>query len=230
MYCPLCGAEYREGFTVCSDCQVDLVADPPRAASAEAAMDAASFVLVWSGNDPRQHADVCEALDHQKIAARTLRREDHFFNPTMHPDFEIYVPADLRDSARQAIHQAVPTDDDSEEPSDSDQLLDSGILEIPAEDGPSNDEYDDDHDRGGPQNLDPQDATVEIWSGQDADLAAMIASSLRENDVVFRSDPDTTEPESGADETRPTRILVFPEDEKRAKEIVREIVDAVPPE
>lgn len=25
MFCPNCGAEYREGFTHCSDCQVDLV-------------------------------------------------------------------------------------------------------------------------------------------------------------------------------------------------------------
>jgi hypothetical protein len=29
---------------------------------------------------------------------------------------------------------------------------------------------------------------------------------------------------------RPTRLFVFPEDEKSAKEIVREIVNAAPPE
>jgi len=26
MFCPACRAEYREGFTVCADCEVDLVA------------------------------------------------------------------------------------------------------------------------------------------------------------------------------------------------------------
>ena len=27
MFCPQCRTEYREGFTVCADCQVDLVAE-----------------------------------------------------------------------------------------------------------------------------------------------------------------------------------------------------------
>jgi hypothetical protein len=29
MVCPECGAEYREGFTHCSDCDVDLIVAPP---------------------------------------------------------------------------------------------------------------------------------------------------------------------------------------------------------
>lgn len=29
MYCPECGAEYREGFTECADCQVPLVWEKP---------------------------------------------------------------------------------------------------------------------------------------------------------------------------------------------------------
>ncbi len=29
MYCPQCGAEYREGFTRCSDCDVELVPQGP---------------------------------------------------------------------------------------------------------------------------------------------------------------------------------------------------------
>jgi hypothetical protein len=86
-------------------------------------------------------------------------------------------------------------------------------------------------------------------------LAAMIGSSLRENHIPYRSDPDLSNPDlaeppdiagsdiaepdipgpdtaekSASDETRATRLFVFPEDENSAKEIVREIVNAAPPE
>jgi hypothetical protein len=132
------------------------------------------------------------------------------------------------------------------EPSESD------LLEIPAEEGFPNDNDEDEEERRNFRNLDPQDATVEIWSGQNRELAAMIASSLRENHIPYRSDPDLSNPDiagsdiagsdiaepdipgpdnaekSASDETRPTRLFVFPEDEKSAKEIVREIVNAAP--
>jgi hypothetical protein len=78
----------------------------------------------------------------------------------------------------------------------------------------------------------------------------MIASSLRENHIPCRPDPDLSDPnlaeppdiagsdfaeplipgKDASDETRATRLFVFPEDEKSAKEIVREIVNAAPPE
>jgi hypothetical protein len=123
------------------------------------------------------------------------------------------------------------------EPSESD------LLEIPAEEGFPNDNDEDEEERRNFRNLDPQDATVEIWSGQNRELAAMIASSLRQNHIPYRSDPDLSNPDiagsdiagsdnaekSASDETRPTGLFVFPEDEKSAKEIVREIVNAAPP-
>jgi len=250
MYCPLCGAEYRPGFTVCSDCQVALVPDPPRAASANASIDDTadekSFALVWSGNDSRLHGEICEALDRQKIPARTLGSEDHLFNLATRPAFEVYVPADLMNSAREAIKQVAAMEEIAE-PAESD------LLEIPAEEGSPNDE--DEEERRDFRNLDPQDATVEIWSGQSRELAAMIASSLRENHIPCRSDPDLSDPDlaeppdiagpniaepdisgpdisekDASDEMRATQLFVFPEDEKSAKEIVREIIDAAPPE
>jgi hypothetical protein len=251
MYCPLCGAEYRPGFTVCSDCQVALVPDPPHAGSATASNDTSdekSFALVWSGNDSRLHAEICEALDREKIPTRTLGSEDHLFNFNTRPTFEVYVPADLVNSAREAIKEVAATEEIAE-PSESD------VLEIPAEEDSPNDSDEDEEERRDSRGLDPQDATVEIWSGQNRELAAMIASSLRENDIPYRSDPDLSDPDlaeppdiarsdiaepdipgpdsaekSASDQKRATRLFVFPEDEKSAKEIVREIVNAAPPE
>jgi hypothetical protein len=251
MYCPLCGAEYRPGFTVCSDCQVALVPDPPRAGSATASNDTSdekSFALVWSGNDSRLHAEICQALDREKILTRTLGSEDHLFNFNTRPTFEVYVPAGLVNSARETIHEVAGMEE-IEQPSESD------LLEIPAEEGSPNDNDEDEEERRDSRGLDPQDATIAIWSGQDADMVAMIASSLRENHIPYRSDPDLSGPDfaeppdiagsevagsdipgpdspekSASDQMRPTRLFVFPEDEKSAKEIVREIVDAAPPE
>jgi hypothetical protein len=230
MYCPLCGAEYRPGFTVCSDCQVSLVPDPPSESSTESADSVAtggtSFAPVWSGSDTRKLAEICEELDRQKIPTRTLRREDRLFNPTAHAPFEVYVPIDRMTAARKAINEADPTEDDSE------PILESDTLEIPAEEGSPDDDGDDGYEdeRAQLRNLDPEDATAEIWSGDDVDLAAMITSSLRENHIPCRSDSDTPEPQSASEEMSSTRLFVLPEDEKRAKEIVREIVDAAPPD
>lgn len=227
MYCPLCGAEYRPGFTVCSDCQVALVPDSPRGASANPSAadvpEGSSFALLWSGSDARIHAEIREALEQQKIPARTLGSDDHLFNLTTRPAYEVYVPADLINSAQEAIEQIVAREE-SEQPSDLD------LLEIPAEEGlPDQSDYEEEEERR-ELNLDPQDATVEVWSGQDSDMAAMITSSLRENHIIFRADSDVPEFESAPDEMSPTRVFVFPEDEKPAKAIVREIIDAIPPE
>src|SRR5260370_32875080 len=115
MYCPLCGAEYRSGFTTCSDCQVTLVPDPPAESSDSASTDTTSFALIWSGGDPRKHAEISEALARRVIPARTLRREDHLFNPTAHAPFEVYVPVDLMTTAREAINEAEPSEDYSKE-------------------------------------------------------------------------------------------------------------------
>jgi hypothetical protein len=49
MWCPSCAAEYRAGFTHCPDCDVDLVDEPPRAASAGARRSGPRLVPVFSG-------------------------------------------------------------------------------------------------------------------------------------------------------------------------------------
>jgi hypothetical protein len=221
MYCPLCGAEYRPGFSICSDCQVGLVPDPPAAASGEPGSERSSFVAVWVGDDPLKHGEICEALDGRKIPGRTLHREDRSFNLATQPAFEVFVPADLADAARKAIKEIDRADEDAAPLSES---------ETPEEE----DRSEADNEDGGTLDLDPNDATVEVWSGKDAHTAAMIVSSLRENQILCRAEPVVAAPKNAPkkapDEVGPTTLFVFPQDQRRAKEIIREIVDAVPPE
>jgi len=55
MYCPQCLAEYREGFTECSDCHVPLAAGPPPDPNAgfDPSLD---LVIVLETDDPVQVA------------------------------------------------------------------------------------------------------------------------------------------------------------------------------
>jgi hypothetical protein len=71
-----------------------------------------------------------------------------------------------------------------------------------------------------PQNWYSEDATAEVWSGDQPELGEMIAASLQENQIHSR-------PSNSAGNCA---LFVLPGDEARACEIVREIVDAAPPE
>jgi hypothetical protein len=77
------------------------------------------------------------------------------------------------------------------------------------------------HGDWNPSSWFPEDATLEIWSGNRKDWGSTIEMSLKENRINFRTESQGNEP---------TRIFVMPEDEMRAREIVREIVEGVPPE
>jgi hypothetical protein len=66
----------------------------------------------------------------------------------------------------------------------------------------------------------PEDATVEVWSEDTLNQTSMIEACLTENEIRSRTDVS----ESGS-----KKIFVRPEDEARAREIVHEVVDGVPP-
>ena len=89
MFCPLCKAEYREGFTQCSDCQVDLVesiAEPPEEDDPPQ--------LVWRGSDPVAFGRVIALLDEQEIEYHVKSTSDHLaFELGMpRPFYEVRVP------------------------------------------------------------------------------------------------------------------------------------------
>jgi hypothetical protein len=55
MYCPLCKAEFRQGFSTCSDCHIPLVATQKEAA-------AVTVDRLWTGDDRKSFESILDAL------------------------------------------------------------------------------------------------------------------------------------------------------------------------
>jgi hypothetical protein len=218
MFCPQCKVEYRPGFTRCSDCDVELVHQLPEEALAVRTPVAPGdpnqdpFCEFWRGEDPRLHGELCELLDHEGIPHKTIRHEDRLFRISDKSSFQIGIPYSFFEKAEAAVQAAFASDDDDlpeatdEEPSP---------LELPESTGP-----DDSRNDWESANWFPEDATIEIWSSQYLYPGEIIALALRENRIHARFERAEGK----------NAIFVLPEDEIRAREIVREIVEGAPPE
>lgn len=254
MFCPICKAEYREGFTRCADCEVELVYELPAAAIVphEAVPpgdpEEDPFCSFWKGDDPRVHAELCGLLGEQGIPYKTIHRHDHLFNINTSSAFELGIPFSLFDRAEAAVKEAYG-DDEAMEPVSRLLPVDSGHMPgtrfgpgasgpwaepveessqgftMPSITEPSADPHEPENlrVRGADRNSGEDDAggaTTEIWSGDEPETAEFIAASLQINEIQFRRGLDGDK----------QAIYVFSEDEGRAREIVREVIEGVPPE
>jgi hypothetical protein len=215
MICPQCRADYRQGFTRCADCDVALVYELPAAAIVPSepvdAGDPAEdpFCSFWKGDDPRVHAELCELLGGQGIPQRTIRRQDHLFNWNTRSAFEIGVPFSQFDKAEAAVKDAYGGEN---EPCSEEVAVPLELSEFV--------ELSESRSAGDREHWDPEDASVEIWEGDQPEMRELLAASLSENKIHSRM----------ADVAGMHRLFVLPADETRAREIVREVVDGVPPE
>ncbi len=75
MYCPECSGEYREGFTHCADCDVDLVESLPASLEGTPAVE---LVTVLETSDPAELAFAESLLRGQGIPF--FKRGDHLQN------------------------------------------------------------------------------------------------------------------------------------------------------
>jgi hypothetical protein len=215
MFCPQCKTEYRRGFSRCTDCDVDLVHELPAAALAEMEFidpgdpEGDPFCSFWKGDDPRLHAELCQLLGEKSIPCRTVRRQDHLFNWNTKSAFEIGVPFSQFDKAEAVVKEAYEGGGNAASEEAAVRLELPEFVEARA----ARADWD-------PADWYPEDAVVEIWEGKLAEMGELLAAALGENRIHARV------AEVGATH----RLFVLPGDEEQAREIVRQVVEGVPPE
>jgi hypothetical protein len=231
MICPQCKAEYRQGFTRCVDCDVDLVHETPPGNLANQEIPQPGdpnedpFCSFWKGDDPRVHVELCSVLDEAGIPHHSVYRREHLFNFRNSPEFEVGVPFSLFEKAEVAVRDAFGADE-------YDAMK---LLEAPATDaekgnisGSMPGTVTPEETQGtskpsssrGEEAWSPEDAIVQVWKGEDEATGDFLLAALHENNIRCRSALD------GDD----TILYVLPEDETRAREIVREVAEGQPPE
>jgi hypothetical protein len=221
MYCPVCHCEYVAGIALCSDCQAALVQELPK----ESAAENKHLVLLWAGGDPRRHEELCALLESEQIPVETSLGGNLL---GLTSALEIYVPSELAPKAKELLNETALLEEEWQQSAGGDAATQEEIEELAAEEAAGT-------RRNFPRakHWYPEDATAQVWSGHDINLASMISASLRENMIPSRTDSahDSTQSSPDAAKTLADArgIFVLPEDQSRAREIVRQIVDAVPP-
>ncbi len=214
MFCPVCKAEYRKGFTRCADCDVELVASLEKPPSEDTQDEPAT--LLWQGQDPVVFTAILNALRAAEIPsdgspgvdfAAGLSRSPYSFSYGT-PGLEIRVsPSELEKAQRvlDSVLEASSTglgpnfQSEAELPS---ELADASPAEVP-------------------EQWHREQATAEVWAGEDEAMAQFLADIFRENAIASRA---------LAEGSGRQRILVRAEDVDRAGEIVREVLKGTPPE
>jgi hypothetical protein len=167
-----------------------------------------SLEVLWRGSDPAKFTALQAALRDEEIrfwhtqvydpAGGFLSSRPYYLEAM--PGFEIRVRASDLERASGALDWVESKEKESETPGGS-SAFENDFLDpkLPL-----------------PYNWDPNEASSEVWSGEDEAMAEYLASALRENGVPSRI-PD--EPGHRA------RLCVRPADTRRAREIVREITE-----
>ena len=105
MYCPQCLAEYREGFTECSDCRVPLLAGKPPAAESDFDPNL-NLVVVFESNDPVEIAMAKGALEDAGIPYFGLNQIATLVqdvDPMLRKFIQLQVAADREQEAREVL-------------------------------------------------------------------------------------------------------------------------------
>lgn len=216
MFCPKCKAEYRDGFTQCADCGVALVRrlDDTAVLSNDPTLTDQPELL-WTGTDEGLAVQIESALDSAQISHHERARDSGMLPGLSHPVYAIFIHASDHRAAHAAVDDVVhrfesnPHEGDTE-PDDSD-----ASAATPPEADDEDDASDVPQDYV-PDDFDPAEATVEVWSGEDATLRNNLVTFLGGIGIGSATD----------DSAGKLRIRVTLSSQKRASEMIRQVMDA----
>lgn len=98
MYCPDCGAEYREGITACADCGIPLVAQPP----AKTRYDPEEFDEILETYNPGDIAMIRSLLDAAGIDYYIFDENFNNIRPLVEPA-RLFVARSQEEQAREIL-------------------------------------------------------------------------------------------------------------------------------
>jgi hypothetical protein len=167
-----------------------------------------SFVLLWAGENPALHAALLEELQAADIPFSDKSLGDDEVAPTADP-----LPIDWK--PRFGFEVAVLSTDLVSAKEVLEKLLDEepADIEIPAQDETTAAEPP-------PVVATETHPAVEVWNGNDERIAQFLTAAMQENEIPIHLENPGEQ----------TRIYVSAANEKRAREIVREVVEGAPPE
>jgi hypothetical protein len=200
--CPLCSAEFTSATSHCPNCGV-----PLRQPQLDRAVEDSARLLCNIAH-PQFIADLRKALQAARIPFNntSIAGGDIIFVRNILPDYEVVVLEEDFERATKVMSQVLQRWEF--EPSAGfrigrDSFLPYG-LELAAKRG-----------------WDPEDISALAWSGENITQVGGIGLALQEHKIPYRME---TQPVGTA------KVFTHPTDEALAREIVREIVEGVPPE
>lgn len=217
MFCPNCKTEYRDELTRCADCGAQLVSHLETPVPTNRPPSNTGPELLWTGSEAALYGAITRALEDAGIPCHSQTRNIGLLPGLSQPVYALFIPALHHDAAHAAMaeaqrqiaageHLSGESADDSADDATDQQEEDETGDPAAAPDFPA-------------ENYDPEEATAEVWTGDDADTKDMVVASLRENGIGCEIAGDAN-----------FQIRVMPESEARAREIVREISEATPPQ
>ena len=212
MICPQCKCEYIRGVTQCSDCGVALV---DRLEPEKPSLDNVRIVPVWRGSDASECERVAEALEGADIRYRKADSQSLFGSRPNETTLEIWVDEADRERAEELAASL-----DSSRFYEELTPGESSALSLPDSDEPDQEDEAADSLEDLSQEWHEDDPVVEAWTGDNETIADQLTMCLSEIGIASRK----------VSEQGRWSVVVRPQQERRAKEIVREVVEASPPE